>query len=58
MLLVKTYLDKSSIHGLGVFASQVIRKGTKVWRFVDGFDRVYSPTQFAKLRYFKLKLDL
>ena len=49
MLLVKTYLDKSSIHGLGVFASQVIRKGTKVWRFVDGFDRVYSPTQFAKL---------
>ncbi|MGB7781469.1 MAG: SET domain-containing protein, partial [Pseudolabrys sp.] len=21
----------------------------KVWRFVDGFDRVYSPTQFAKL---------
>jgi hypothetical protein len=49
MLLVKTYLDKSAIHGLGVFADEVIRKGTKVWRFVDGFDRVYSPTQFAKL---------
>ena len=49
MLLVRTYLDKSAIHGLGVFAGEVIRKGTKVWRFVDGFDRVYSPTQFAKL---------
>jgi hypothetical protein len=49
MLLVKTYLDKSAIHGLGVFAGEVIRKGTKVWRFVDGFDRAYSPTQFAKL---------
>ncbi|MGC2046872.1 MAG: SET domain-containing protein, partial [Pseudolabrys sp.] len=49
MLLVKTYLDRSAIHGLGVFAGHTIRKGTKVWRFVDGFDRVYSPTQFAKL---------
>ena len=28
MLLVKTYLDKSAIHGLGVFAAQAIRKGT------------------------------
>jgi SET domain-containing protein len=35
MLLVKTYLDKSAIHGLGVFAGEVIRKGAKVWRFVD-----------------------
>jgi len=49
MLLIKTYLDRSSIHGLGVFAGEFIRKGTKVWRFVDGFDRVYSPQDFAKL---------
>jgi len=49
MLLVKTYLGKSAIHGLGVFAGQFIRKGTKIWRFVEGFDRVYSPKQFAKL---------
>jgi uncharacterized protein len=49
MLLVKTYLDKSPIHGLGVFAGQFIRKGTKIWRFVEGFDRFYSPKQFAKL---------
>jgi len=49
MLLVKTYLDKSTIHGLGVFAGEFIRKGTKIWRFVEGFDRCYSPKQFAKL---------
>jgi SET domain-containing protein len=49
MLLVRTYLDQSSIHGLGVFADEFIRKGTKVWRFVDGFDRAYSPKEFARL---------
>jgi uncharacterized protein len=49
MLLVKTYIDKSSIHGLGVFAGEFIRKGTKIWRFVEGFDRAYTPKQFAKL---------
>jgi hypothetical protein len=49
MLLVKTYLDKSPIHGLGVFAGEFIRKGTKIWRFVEGFDRFYSPKQFARL---------
>jgi uncharacterized protein len=49
MLLVKTYLDKSAIHGLGVFAAEFIRKGTKIWRFVEGFDHAYSLKQFAKL---------
>lgn len=49
MLLVKTYLAKSRIHGLGVFAGEFIRKGTKIWRFVDGFDRAYTPKQFARL---------
>ena len=49
MLLVKTYLDKSAIHGLGVFAAERIPKGTKIWRFVEGFDRCYTPKQFAKL---------
>ena len=34
MLLVKTYLDRSPIHGLGVYAAERIRKGTKIWRFV------------------------
>jgi len=49
MLLVKTYLDKSRIHGIGVFAGEPIRKGTKMWRFVFGFDRYYTRKRFAKL---------
>jgi SET domain-containing protein len=49
MLLVRTYIDKSAIHGLGVFADEFIRKGSKVWKFVEGFDRAWSPREFAKL---------
>jgi uncharacterized protein len=49
MLLVKTYLDRSKIHGLGVFAAELIRKDTKIWRFVEGYDRCWTPKQFAKL---------
>ncbi len=49
MLLVKTYLGKSKIHGMGVFAGEFIAKDTKIWRFVEGFDRCYSPKQFARL---------
>jgi SET domain-containing protein len=49
MLLVKTYLDRSPIHGLGVFAAEFIGKGTRIWRYVDGFDRVYSQKEFARL---------
>ena len=49
MLLVKTYLGKSPIHGIGVFAGESIRKDQKIWRFVIGFDRYYSRKQFARL---------
>ena len=49
MLLVKAYLDKSRIHGLGVFAAQPICKGAKIWRFVYGFDRFYTRKRLAKL---------
>lgn len=49
MLLVKTYLDKSRIHGIGVFAGEDIRKGRRLWVFAEGFDHCYTPKQFAKL---------
>ena len=49
MLLVKTYLDKSPIHGIGVFAGATIRKDAKIWRFVYGFDRFYTRKRLAKL---------
>ena len=49
MLLVKTCLGKSRIHGIGVFADQFVRKDTKMWRFVYGFDRYYTRKRLAKL---------
>ncbi len=49
MLLVKTYLGQSAIHGLGVFAGESIRKHQKIWCFVEGYDRCYTPKQFARL---------
>jgi uncharacterized protein len=49
MLLVKTYLDKSPIHGIGVFAAETIRKDQKIWRFVYDFDRFYTRKRLAKL---------
>src|SRR5262245_16932435 len=49
MLLIRTYLGKSAIHGLGVFASEYIRKNTRIWTFVEGFDRAWSPKEYDKL---------
>jgi SET domain-containing protein len=49
MLLIKTYLDRSPIHGIGVFAGEPIRKGARIWCFVEGYDRAFSPRQFARL---------
>jgi SET domain-containing protein len=38
MLLVRTRLAPSAIHGLGVFAAEPIARGAEVWRFTPGFD--------------------
>jgi hypothetical protein len=49
MMLVRTQVAPSSIHGMGLFAVDVLPKGTPVWRFEPGFDREFSPGQFAAL---------
>lgn len=38
MLLVKVRVDKSSIHGFGVYSAERIKKGKPVWRFIAAFD--------------------
>ena len=43
MLLVRTRLASSSVHGLGLFAVDRIRRGTTVWRFTAGFDLDLDP---------------
>jgi len=45
MLLIKTYLDKSPIHGIGVFAGEFIKKGTQVWEFNPLIDIILTPEQ-------------
>lgn len=49
MLLVRTYLDKSPIHGVGVFAGEFIPKGTLVWKFDPLIDIILSPEQVTEL---------
>jgi len=49
MLLVKTYIDKSNIQGIGLFAGEDIAEGTAIWRFVEGFDFVISKSNFQDL---------
>lgn len=50
MLRVKTYLDKSPIHGIGVFAAQEIAEGTLIWEFNPQIDKILEihSTEFLK----------
>ena len=38
MLVIRTRLGPSKIHGIGLFADEFIPKGTVTWQFKDGFD--------------------
>jgi SET domain-containing protein len=49
MLLVKTYLDRSGIHGIGLFAAERIPKGTVVWRRSPDLDVLLTAEQIAAL---------
>ncbi len=49
MLLVRTYLDLSNIHGVGLFAAQNIAKGTVIWRLNPVIDRKLSAQEIEAL---------
>ena len=49
MLLVKTTLDKSRVHGIGLFADEFIPKGTVIWRFHPAVDIRLREEQFCEL---------
>jgi SET domain-containing protein len=49
MILVRTRVAPSAIHGLGLFAVGAIPLGTPIWRFEPGFDREFSAEQFSAL---------
>lgn len=49
MLLVRTELRQSSIHGFGVFAREPIARGVKVWEFHPLLDVKIPPEVFDAL---------
>ena len=48
MNLVKTYIDKSDIEGIGLFANELIPKDTKIWE-ISGFDILIDDENFNNL---------
>jgi len=66
MLLVKTRIARSAIHGIGIFADEFIPKGTVIWEFTRGFDVYVSaeeiqtlpaPAQAQMLKYCHREVD-
>lgn len=47
MLLVKTYVGKSPVHGRGLFAAEDIMSGTVIWR--AGCEMLFTRENFAML---------
>jgi uncharacterized protein len=44
MLLIPVKVNRSSIHGIGIFASQAIEADTCIWRFTPEFDLDIDPS--------------
>jgi len=49
MLLVKTKLDVSPIHGTGLFADEFIAEGTIIWKFHDLIDLRFAEERIEQL---------
>ncbi len=49
MIIVPTHLGNSPIHGPGVFASECISKGTRVWEFNPLLEIRFSEEEFQRL---------
>lgn len=45
MMLVRTKVLPSPLHGYGLFADESIAKGTVIWRFTPGFDQKFTREQ-------------
>lgn len=49
MMLIRTRVQPSAIHGLGLFAIEPVPRGTPIWRFQPGFDHAFTPGEIAAL---------
>jgi len=49
MLKVKTYLDRSTTHGIGLFAGEDIAAGAEIWEFNPKIDLTFNPAQWDEI---------
>jgi len=49
MLFIKTKLEISKIHGIGLFADEFVPMGKKVWEYTNWFDISLTKDQINKL---------
>ncbi|MFO7607071.1 MAG: SET domain-containing protein-lysine N-methyltransferase [Desulfurivibrionaceae bacterium] len=49
MLKIKTYLDRSAVHGIGLFAGDDIGRGTTIWEYHPGVDLSFSRERWLEL---------
>ena len=49
MLLVKTKVAPSPVHGLGLFADQFIPKGTRIWEYSEAVDSRFDDSRLVGL---------
>ena len=49
MLVIRTRVGPSSIHGNGVFAEETVSRGAIVWRYEPNFDRVILDEELVNL---------
>ncbi len=49
MLKVKTYIDKSPVHGIGLFAGEFIPKDTLIWELNRELDLIISQQEYENL---------
>lgn len=48
MLLVRTKIKESEVHGIGLYADEFIPQGTLVWKFTPGFDKKFTAKQISE----------
>lgn len=48
MMIVATELRSSSIHGIGAFLLEDVKKGDLIWRFDSRIDRVYADSELEQ----------
>lgn len=49
MLTINASAKPSPIHGIGLFTSRRLSKGTVIWKFDPEFDRIFSPDEVEKM---------